>query len=415
MQPNLDYLKNQIKFIPPETLESHGVITHAKTKANGRPTYICPCGNGTGDTGDGLVVYQNSDGYAYHCNKKGCHYDNLSLLAIYYGLDCRLNFVEILNRAADDFGFCGVSDTGFEKYHSLKKIPAPTNKEKDFVPLAQDSNKIEKVDETELAAMIERDIAFSIEYLAASEYDKKNNMEVIQKYFPPEKYFLSESDRRGLSLETLKYFRCGFHPAWVHPKILLNNPQKIYPTRRIIIPISTRHYIAVALDSDRAKLPKKYWKMIAKTSDPSTFFGRQTITAKTEYIYIFEGEIDCLSAWQARQQKAFLKKSMEIFGVESATDLETGEIIPASHIKNCAYIATGGAASTSWIKSLYQGCRYYGIKPRIIFLFDDDDAGRFNAEKHRKQLNALGYPTITKLFSSKERNYLWQKSTQTLF
>lgn len=425
MQTN-DYIIDQIKHIPPEILESHGVITKAKTRANGYPTFICPlCGNGSGESGDGLAVHNNSDGFAYHCHRKGCHFDNIHLLALHYGLDCRSEFLEVLRRAKDDFCIYGDVVGGrrgdYSKNFSTKS-PMTDKETKNFVPLADKeknfsktlaqeykdytktaSVEVDAVDEKELAAMIENDIAFSIKYLAASEYDKKNNMDVKQKYFPPEKYLLLDDDRRGLSLETLKHFRCGYHPAWIHPKIrLAGNLKNVQPTRRIIIPISTRHYIAVALKRDRPSMPKNLWKMIAKTSDPSNFFGRQTITAKTEYIYIFEGEIDAMSAWQANQQRHFLKNSMDVFGVDSATDLETGEIIAASSIDNTAYIATGGASNKAWIKALVAGLQYYQIKPRIIILFDNDDAGKINAEKHCEALIEFGYPTITEFFSSKE-------------
>lgn len=428
---NNDYIIDQIKHIPPEILESHGVITKAKTRANGYPTFICPvCGNGTGKDGDGLAVYLNPDGWAFHCNRKGCHFDNIHLLALHYGLDYKSDFLEVLKRAADDFGIYGDVVTGSRRGNSAKNFsskspmtdketkyfPPLADKEINFSkPLAQDYTKtanvevVDAVDEKELAAMIEDDIAFSIKYLAASEYDKKNNMEVMQKYFPLEKYCLLDDDRRGLSLETLKYFRCGFHPAWIHPKIrLAGNPKNVQPTRRIIIPISPRHYIAVALKRDRSSISKNCWKMIAKTSDPSSIFGRQTITPKTEYIYIYEGEIDCLSGWQANQQRQFLKNSMDVLGVDSATDLETGEIIAASSIENTAYIATGGASNKAWIKALVAGLNYYNINPCLIIVFDDDDdkdvnAGRENAEKHCKTLIDLGFPAFAKFIPSVDK------------
>lgn len=372
MQNN--FLKDTVKFIEPESLELRGVITKAKTRANGYPTFICPeCGNGTGKTGDGLVVYKNSDGYAYHCNKSGCHFDNISLLGRHYGLDTRRDFQEILHRAADDFGIVDTSD--FENYHYLQKKSSPnslitnSNKEEKTETLAQDSPL--------LAPMIENDIARAINCLEE----------------------LPLADRRGLSLETFKYFRCGFLSNWVHPKILLEG-KNIKPTRRIIIPISLSHYIAVALDSDRKKdeseywkIPKPYWKMKVKTQEYTGFFGSSTITDKTELILIFEGEIDAMTAYQAIFQNNFLQDSMKLFGVDSATDLETGEIITASNLtfKNIAYIATGSASSKTWIKALNCICNHYKIKPRIIILFDNDEAGKTNAPRCMEELVNLGY------------------------
>jgi hypothetical protein len=404
---NLDFLKEEIKRLPPEDLESHSVISKAKTWANGFPTFICPlCGNGTGSTGDGLVVYNNSDGYAYHCNKSGCHFDNISLLAIHYNLDARLDFVEILRRAADVFGIA--YDDNFTDYQSPPKNPS-LNQIKDKKPLAQvysDSALAQdSAAEKELAAMIESDIAFSIEYLAAIEYDKKHCSKEILDIFKPEKYFLLDEDRRGLTLETLRYFHCGYLPFWIHPKNLLEgNPHNVKPTRRLIIPISTRHYIAVALDRDRTENPKDkdkiqklYWKMHAKTKDSSGFFGAATITKDTKIIIVTEGEIECMTLWQAyHYDKGFLKESMQVFGAgEVAT--ENGEIIKVSSISDRAYIATSGAANKKWIAALDCICRHKGIEPKIIIMFDDDDAGKTNAENQKSILIDLGYPTITRI------------------
>lgn len=373
----IDLLKEQIKRLEPETLAAHGVITPAKTRANGRPTFICPeCGNGTGKTGDGLVVYDNPDGYAYHCNKSGCHFDNISLLALYYGLDLRADFIEILRRAAAEFGiFTGDS---FSDYHSLQKN---SNPKQHNTPIKKEKTADEIAQDSLLADMIEDVIAKSIELLE----------------------LLPVEDRRGLTLETLKYFRCGYLPVWIHPKILMeDNPKNVQPTRRLIIPISIRHYIAVALNSDRSNIKKDYWKMKAKTDDYTGFFGSQTIKANTEYIFVYEGEIDAMTAWQADQPNIFLKSSMNIFGVESAVDMETGEIISADNLKTNGFIATGSASVKSWVKALDCICRHYGIKPRIIILFDNDDAGRTNAPKRQQELMQLGYSTIVKFISNKE-------------
>lgn len=370
-------LKDAVKHIPPEDLERHGVIVKAKTRANGKPTYICTlCGNGEGANGDGLVVYENSDGYAYHCYKKGCHFDNISLLALHYNLAPRNDFTEILRRAADEF--CIASD--FENYHSLEKISVSSStafKDKKANTLAQAEPSIDQI---KLASLIEHDIARAIDCLEE----------------------LPEKDRRGLSPDTLRYFRCGYHPYWIHPKIRIktdsNNVQKLCPTRRIIIPVTLEHYVAVALDSDRPQIKENYWKQIAKTSRNTAIFGRQTINNQTSYIYVFEGEIDAMSAWQSYQQQAFLKKSMNLLESESAVALKSGKTISPKDLKNNAYIATGGAAKTDWVEVLDKLCKYYRINPRIIILFDNDDAGTSNAEKRRKDLINLGYPTITRFF-----------------
>lgn len=52
----------------------------AKTKVNGRPTYICPlCGNGTGKDGDGMAIDPKSDGTRLKCFKCGFYGDIIDL------------------------------------------------------------------------------------------------------------------------------------------------------------------------------------------------------------------------------------------------------------------------------------------------------------------------------------------------
>ena len=64
-----------IKQITPERLEAAGVIA----LANDGKSYVCPaCGNGTGETGDGIVPSIEKGIWLYHCFKCGVLQRNLS-------------------------------------------------------------------------------------------------------------------------------------------------------------------------------------------------------------------------------------------------------------------------------------------------------------------------------------------------
>ena len=63
---------------------------------------------------------------------------------------------------------------------------------------------------------------------------------------------LPESQRRGLTLETMRHFKFGYYYNWAHPKLetrkaLLKKPHPP-ESSRIIIPTSTEHYNAVLID-----------------------------------------------------------------------------------------------------------------------------------------------------------------------
>ena len=83
----------QVKNIPPEVLEMHGVISVAKAVINGKPTYICPhCDNGTGKDGTGIQPAYFNGVWLYHCFKCNEAFDNIKLLAIHYNLDSQSDF-----------------------------------------------------------------------------------------------------------------------------------------------------------------------------------------------------------------------------------------------------------------------------------------------------------------------------------
>lgn len=121
---------------------------------------------------------------------------------------------------------------------------------------------------------------------------------------------LPESDLRGLTLNTYRHFGCGYLPNWILTKSraeflcgtyvkddLTREPKHLPPpSERIIIPTtSMQHFNAVATPSARFRQDKKFWKQHAGTME--LFCDTDALNA--DLIVIVEGEIDCMSIWQA--------------------------------------------------------------------------------------------------------------------
>jgi len=352
-------------------LEAHGIIIPAKTKANGRKTYICPvCKNGsTGKTGDGLVVYENSTGFNYKCYFCGKYFDNIALLEIVYGL----NFVDAMNRAAYEFGLSHLLKSTPPKFKTNKNVQTYEK----TIAQVKEMTAEEKAQEEKLIKLIQDDIKSA-----------RKNLE---------KFIASNGNIRNLTFETLDYFNCGVIFNWTHPKSRLVG-KKVPSSCRLIIPAGI-HYNAVVFDEDRAKIEKPYWKMHAgKMIEP---FGLKTITADTEIVVIYEGEIDAMSAFQSYNERKFLMDSMAIFDATQAVNLDTGKTLTNKPLANTAFLATFGAANTNWIDAFDAKCKELNIKPRVIVMLDGDDAGRQNASKHRDKLLQRGYSVAINFLEDK--------------
>ena len=153
-----DNLKDELKRITPAEMEMHGIIQAAK---NGG--YICPaCGNGQGDDGTGINPGELANGYEYHCFKCDKSFDNIGLLANYFNLDATKDFTEIVKRGSEMFNVSENSFTAPKKTETQKKQPPKE---------AKDFSHFFKV----CAAQIEN---------------------------------LPESQRRNLTIDTLKRFGC---------------------------------------------------------------------------------------------------------------------------------------------------------------------------------------------------------------
>ena len=117
---------------------------------------------------------------------------------------------------------------------------------------------------------------------------------------------LPEKQRRGLTLETLRHFHCGYLPNWIltksraeytcglYVKELTGEPKHLPPpSKRIIIPTpSMEHLNGVA--TERLEVNQAYWKQHAGSME--LFCDSDTLNS--DLIVVVEGEIDAMSIWQ---------------------------------------------------------------------------------------------------------------------
>ena len=312
---------HQINFISPEDLVAHGVLVVAKATVGGKISYVCPaCDNGTGEDGTGIVPNFNGSAWTYHCFKCGKSFNNIIILALYYGLDNRTQFKELCRCICFDFGIYLES------------------------PIESETSEVKNIDKAQVISMLREDVIFAQEHLDE----------------------LPENANRGLSLETLKHFGCGYIANWTSPQ------SRIYekfatPTPRLIIP-SGDHYLArltVPIDS----FDEKARKFIqSKQHIGSKFpFAFDSISVDSINI-IVEGEIDAMSIWQATNGK---------FPV----------------------IATGGATGYKNFISLFKH-KFTDDKPKFLILFDSDDTGRTSASKFANELLDVGFPAVSLFLSN---------------
>ena len=183
---------------------------------------------------------------------------------------------------------------------------------------------------------------------------------------------LPESERRGLTLDTLRHFGCGYLSKWINSqlrakfvcgKVNEKTGKPVWlppPSERIIIPTSSmNHFDAVATPRARRTMDGKYWKQHA--GDLELFCDPDALKADT--IVLVEGEIDAISIWQATQGK-----------------------IPVAAILGCTNSsATLGARLTTDLKG-----------KRFVILLDADAPGKKAAEKYCKNLRKERVPAVTR-------------------
>ena len=204
---------------------------------------------------------------------------------------------------------------------------------------------------------------FDAEYLRLI----KQDIEEAQKHLEE----LPERDRRGLTLNTLRHFGCGYLTDWVLTKSRAEFVCGLYvkengepkhlppPSERIIIPTqSMTHLNGVATSSARMSMNSSYWKQHVGTME--LFCDADALNA--DLIVVVEGEIDAMSIWQA-----------------------SGGNIAVVAILGCG----------NWKKTLLPKLNDLRSK-RLLLLFDADAAGKKSAKKFLAELLNRGCLAVTK-------------------
>lgn len=243
----------QIKKIPPIELEGAGVISRARTVANGYPTYECPfCGNGTGKAGDGLSVQEYNWGYNYHCfGECGRNCTAVDLIGEYIGTTSN---AEIAEWAKENFSW--LSDSDSATFTEKRKV-APPMKE----------HKAEKI----IADVQQKDY---------SEFYQKTQNQL-------EEFIKSQGGKfRGLSLEDLQAVGAGIATAADLKAVGENIPAS---AKCLILPYSNgRFFMRSISDSPIVKRGNKGGKKI-------TMYNPYKVEDFEKPFFVVEGEIDALS------------------------------------------------------------------------------------------------------------------------
>lgn len=294
---------------------------------------ICPiCGNGNGENHTGVKPSNENNHWIFHCFKcERFNGDLLSVIASENNLSTKgEDFFKVLTIGARIINF------NFNLNHTTFSSNKKTKKD---VPKAE-------------LDLIHTDILET----------QKNLRDLIEE---------QGGKWRGLTLETLEHFHCGYILNWIPPKIRLKYAQgqrdKLPVTsRRVILP-TQNHYNAVMIDSDRNTENKSYWKMHAGHKEP---FGLDFIPADADLIIIVEGEVDAMSIYQATDTNIYV-------------------------------FSTGGAGEKKFISELEE--KFQGRKlPHIIILFDSDESGRNGANNLRENLIQRGFLVVVKFIDESD-------------
>lgn len=311
-----EILKNAINSTDPNDF-----LTAAK---NGG--FVCPiCGNGSGKDATGVIPTLDDGVWLYGCRRVDCLF-NGDLLKI-------IANVNNINKNTFE-GFCELLAIGTQICH---------------------------INVNHLNAFYDLHSKTSSENLKKSPKDYSKFLADTQANL--ESWLNSIGGNwRGLTLNTLKFFHCGFFSQWGNEN-----------TPRVIIPASNTTFLA-RLTVPIESLPTNVQKTVkAKQHSGTKMLFNATALDSEKPILVVEGYIDAMSIWQATNGN---------FPVVALGGADAGKIL------------LNEVAKRSGEKTF--------IKPQFILLLDSDETGRQSAKKLRDELIKTNCPTVLNFLSETE-------------
>lgn len=244
--------REKIKEFLKENLEAY-LDRVSERRIPNKPVYNCPvCGSGT--KSNKTPALSLKDQYTWKCFACGLGGDIFDLIGYQYKLN---DFMSRFKKACELFNI------------SLDKIQK--------APLESSySDSLLKAKEQKAQAKEKETI------------QEKYTITMIQE---SAKCIEEAPHTRGISLETMKRYKIGYHDAWKTYKAELNN-NKIPATPRFIIPTSEVSYVAVDVRTNLSEQEKEYSKM---KQGSAHFFNINALNETEKPIFIVEGEFDALS------------------------------------------------------------------------------------------------------------------------
>ncbi len=229
------------------------ITSPAKSKVNGRTSYICPiCSHGKG--GDGLTINPQSTAYGLKCfGSCGFSGDIIDLIGQVEGIT---EYPEKVRRAGEYLGIR--VDEGTPGYTPPSSPLADKTAQRPATPAEEKGESL---------------LSF---YREANSHIKETG-------------YLQQ---RGISEETANRYMLGYIPNWKHPKA----PDTTPASPRLIIPVSEYSYVARDTREEIPPDQEDYKKSKAKARESvSWVFNAVALQTAQKPIFVTEGELDALS------------------------------------------------------------------------------------------------------------------------
>ncbi len=345
--------------------------------------YICPCcSSGDGPHGTGIMESKSHPNF-FRCfsSRTGTCWDGWQdVIGIVRHME-KCSFYEAIEIAASKVGYEFPNPELFKDPDHLPahSVVLSTNQSR--------SAASKKPDAIKLNALVQADI------------------EKYHQTLEETDYFL----KRGLSLETVKRFNCGYSAKWENPLVINIDPKKEYlrmidilkkegygkdwetitkksanprlymqkfhhgyllnhnihlwkpqPSRRFIIPTSEYTYLARAIDEPSTDWEKKYKKLQVGIPQPIGFNWGILKKNQKSPVFLVEGEIDAMS------------------------------------VEEVGYPAIALSGADSKLSILCQFIKDNNIKTNfpLVLAFDEDRTGRSTTVRAIHDLSAVGINSI---------------------